>query len=606
MSRTLRSKRLRSALWIAADGKCQLCGCDLPDDWHADHVVPWSARPITNVHEMQALCPTCNLRKGATVADRQHQVDLREKISRIDASDLPLKVLMWVIAGGGKSRLPGIMAQKFQKFKIGWFVPRLTLQTQAIEALGRDFDIVLRDSGNDIDPSRGTRGFVATHNALCRQPELWRDEFRRNPYVLIVDEPHHAKIEKDDEGKKLAESLSVLSPKVSLYMSGTLETNDNSRIFGLHYEPIRGGHQLIPERSADIYIRYDRQTALRERAIVPIEFLHHDGPVKWKRGTGEEKENRLSDVSKEDESAAIFTALNTEIAIQLFENGLDHWRKYAGKGKLIVVTDSQARAREYAKRLKAAGITAALAIDDNPTAHDEVRRFRHDKSVSAIVTCQMAYEGLDVVWATHLICLTHIRSAPWIEQMLARIWRFAVGKNRCWAFVPDDPRMKKAIERIQAEQAPFIRDWGICGPGGPGGVRESVLALNGNVDLVHQKFLDEQFASDEIREKLINLVSDCGISSDEPEVQALLSRLAMPKIPQQVVRTTKEVEKEICKQIADECCSIDGAHARLEGREPRFGDTQKELIRITGKSIRDMTIEELKRAHSQLQSLRPR
>lgn len=62
--RTLRSKRLRAALWIAADGKCQACGNELGDDWHADHIVPWVASKRTNVHEMQALCPACNLKKG--------------------------------------------------------------------------------------------------------------------------------------------------------------------------------------------------------------------------------------------------------------------------------------------------------------------------------------------------------------------------------------------------------------------------------------------------------------------------------------------------------------------------------------------------------------
>jgi len=66
VNRTLRSKKLRTALWFAADGKCQRCGKQLdPENWHADHVVPWSKTRRTNVHEMQALCPDCNLRKGS-------------------------------------------------------------------------------------------------------------------------------------------------------------------------------------------------------------------------------------------------------------------------------------------------------------------------------------------------------------------------------------------------------------------------------------------------------------------------------------------------------------------------------------------------------------
>lgn len=67
MSRTLRSKRLRAMLWLAADGKCQLCGQPLPPlgRWHADHVIPYTRAKRTNLCEMQALCPECNLKKGA-------------------------------------------------------------------------------------------------------------------------------------------------------------------------------------------------------------------------------------------------------------------------------------------------------------------------------------------------------------------------------------------------------------------------------------------------------------------------------------------------------------------------------------------------------------
>ena len=35
MMRRLASKRLRSALWRAADGKCCMCGRALPEGWHA-------------------------------------------------------------------------------------------------------------------------------------------------------------------------------------------------------------------------------------------------------------------------------------------------------------------------------------------------------------------------------------------------------------------------------------------------------------------------------------------------------------------------------------------------------------------------------------------
>lgn len=63
--RALRAKRLRAALFVAADGRCRICGAVLGAGWHADHVVPWSRSGRTNVNEMQALCASCNLKKGA-------------------------------------------------------------------------------------------------------------------------------------------------------------------------------------------------------------------------------------------------------------------------------------------------------------------------------------------------------------------------------------------------------------------------------------------------------------------------------------------------------------------------------------------------------------
>jgi hypothetical protein len=50
---------------MEAEGRCKLCGVALPESWHADHAEkPFVISQRTNVFEMQALCPTCNLKKG--------------------------------------------------------------------------------------------------------------------------------------------------------------------------------------------------------------------------------------------------------------------------------------------------------------------------------------------------------------------------------------------------------------------------------------------------------------------------------------------------------------------------------------------------------------
>ena len=66
-ARSLRSKAQRNALYIAAGGLCVHCNEPLGRVFHADHITPWKTSNRTNVHELQALCPRCNLHKGSKI-----------------------------------------------------------------------------------------------------------------------------------------------------------------------------------------------------------------------------------------------------------------------------------------------------------------------------------------------------------------------------------------------------------------------------------------------------------------------------------------------------------------------------------------------------------
>lgn len=73
----------------------------------------------------------------------------------------------------------------------------------------------------------------------------------------------------------------------------------------------------------------------------------------------------------------------------------------------------------------------------------------------------MAYEGLDVPEITHVACLTNIRSRPWVEQAICRANRsdHNHGKTHGYIYYPDDPRMKKIMDAIEAEQAALVMNW---------------------------------------------------------------------------------------------------------------------------------------------------
>ena len=54
----------RTALLILAQGRCQRCNAVLGDDWEPDHVVPYANGGLTDITNGQALCRSCNRKKG--------------------------------------------------------------------------------------------------------------------------------------------------------------------------------------------------------------------------------------------------------------------------------------------------------------------------------------------------------------------------------------------------------------------------------------------------------------------------------------------------------------------------------------------------------------
>ena len=108
----------------------------------------------------------------------------------------------------------------------------------------------------------------------------------------------------------------------------------------------------------------------------------------------------------------------------------------------------------------------ALAISDERDAVERIARFRLLPEPAVLVTVGMAYEGMDAPEVTHLACLTHVRSVPWLEQMVARATRFdAHGGDyegqTAVVYHPDDPLFRlfrRAVEADQSGRARAPRD----------------------------------------------------------------------------------------------------------------------------------------------------
>ncbi len=63
MNRKFTAKQ-RRYLYLLAGGRCENCGLELAAGFHGDHKQAFSKGGETALHNGQALCPQCNLKKG--------------------------------------------------------------------------------------------------------------------------------------------------------------------------------------------------------------------------------------------------------------------------------------------------------------------------------------------------------------------------------------------------------------------------------------------------------------------------------------------------------------------------------------------------------------
>lgn len=410
-------------------------------------------------------------------------------------------VLAAVTPGGGKSLLPVIAASRLIGAgiteRVVWIVPRESLKYQAEEAFADVFwrhtlqhELSVRAAYNTPDLSCGLAGYVTTYQAVAAAPDLHLAEFQRHKTLLVIDELHHLPALYDLDpyaGEEEAAWSRALLPLLEtsfarLLMSGTLQRSDSRAILWLPYRPFahkRRTREIALDAPGWAVVGYSRRTALLERAILPCVFAAIDGEAEWIDAKQSRcGPHRLSS-SPDTARPALFTALRTEFAEHLLSEAfkacreLRRQRRQAlnlaphenalGLGKLLVVAPNQALARHYlallSKWVPSSQVASqiALAVSDMGNAHEMIAAFRLLPEPSILCTVAMAYEGMDAPGVTHVAALTHIRSRPWLEQLIARATRIdphggAYHEQKATIFHPDDWLFNNFRHQIETEQ----------------------------------------------------------------------------------------------------------------------------------------------------------
>lgn len=393
---------------------------------------------------------------------RKHQSDVAAAAERIACGESIRRIYVSVTPGGGKSAIPGIIADRLIGLKIDrilWVVPRNALRDQGERDFPEWSRFRIRAAGNELNPCRGTIGYVTTYQAIVADPARHlvnvSDGHR---WAVLLDEFHHVL-----DGGEWFRALDPIVQQAALLvpMSGTLARGDGQPIAWL---PYRDGLPMPEADTTAVVVRYSRSSALREGAIVPVHFRHLDGRAEWEDEQGELR--KTESLAKTDyAAAALFTALRTEYAYQLLDECVADWRSHRkeifANAKLLIVAPKIDLAEQYQDHLHRRKIDVLIATsDDSPAAAVSIARFKGlaNPTADVLVTVGMAYEGLSVPAITHIACLTHIRSVPWLEQCFARANRTAPGKMAGFVYGPADSRFMEAINSIELEQASALQD----------------------------------------------------------------------------------------------------------------------------------------------------
>ena len=425
---------------------------------------------------------------------RQHQKAVRQQ-----AIDLASKrkrnfdLFTEVIPGGGKSRNVSILANQLRSSNLAksviWITPRRSLQAQAVQSAAEADNPKHRFRLGENHRNPRPDGFATNFSSLLHNPEEHLVALKRiqGPTLLVVDEIHFIQhYGPPEEFRGWAQAFSSLRKEVfsrggsQLSMTGTARRWDSKPVVNTPYDPDLQSHLHI-----DRLIKYDRQMALDEGAIVRIQPQFFDGHVQYNGPDGIEPSTPrlLSSIGMlpDDTNKLVNRSLRAFLsytnvssvhipviwdAITRRRKGWLHTKKIYGNNQIIIIVDRQETAVEIVNTLNSSQFRsrvrksassfgtpfddefrALLAVSNDSNSRAAIASFRsgrlkqdfkrrktsnnltvnaagsNGQQVHCLVTVAMAHVGMDAPMATHMVALGVSRSIPWLTQAFARVWR---------------------------------------------------------------------------------------------------------------------------------------------------------------------------------------
>jgi superfamily II DNA or RNA helicase len=444
----------RIALYVAADGKCENCGLELPSGWHADHVHAWARGGATDVANGQALCAGCNLRKGDHVKAELELRDCQqaalsvamEKFSKASSPGRPIVVMLAKSVGSGKTIGTGAICSKMIALhgvtNIVIVSPTKNVQKSWAEVLSRKFNLDIRVPQSNAELA-GLRhgaecGYSTTYASVESSPIIHRRLAGSKKTLLVLEECHHIGFDIYGNPTKWAEKILEAFFGVADYvilLSGTPGRTDGGKIPFAEYdenEKLKMDYAYSYGRAVDDGV-VRRASCLPVNAKVDVEL---EGEI-YSSSTAEDKSSLRTIVEREALGLSGFNDLKGSGAWHIIARAteeLDRIRKTHPRAACLVVCDDINHANQVADMIRRSGRSVVVVHGDVPSAQKHIESLVADGAGGPefIVAVQLIAEGVDIPRIRVVALLTRRATDLALTQIMGRAVRldYRTDKNK--------------------------------------------------------------------------------------------------------------------------------------------------------------------------------
>ena len=489
MDRNPRRMFTRPEVWRAWQLQgcvCKLCGRAIPFDlMHGDHIVPWSRGGLTTASNLQALCGSCNLRKGS---EPQEVVEAYFRVDRLapgsgsfrewQANALPIAlkamrshpVLVEACPGAGKTRFglefayTLVSAGEISRVLI--VVPTLGIADgwqRAASSTNVDaprLPLLTRRDWRPVNPiGDDWLGAIITYQSLFASTEMFlahaTDPGQRT--LVIFDEVHHAGTD-GAWGVSAQEAFSDGAAGI-LSMTGTPFRTDRNPII---FVPSQDGNAL------PVY-RYSYDEAIHDGACRPVQFAEVRGETTFRTEDGEIHsvtfdDTTLTDIGKQRRLRAALEWIGQGSIAEMM---LADANRYIIGLRMAGDTDAAALAVcidcEHAARVAdhmtsdVIGFRPVLACSrsydvNDPEPANAIQLFRSSFD-PWLVAVNMVSEGVDIPRLRVVVYLSNRLTLLAFRQIVGRVVRTdpTNADDHGRVYLPADPRLVEMSKQVTSQ-----------------------------------------------------------------------------------------------------------------------------------------------------------